>query len=81
MLNSFSQQIRVCLRHAEECAQRARIECDQSIARDFLDMERRWLSVARSYAFSERLEAFIQAQKDSAAGRDRNLGSDRAEDH
>jgi hypothetical protein len=58
MLNSLSQQIRDCLQHAEECAQRAKIECDQSIARDFLDMERRWLSLARSYAFSESLEAF-----------------------
>src|SRR5262245_36868962 len=63
MLNSLSQQVRDCLQHAEECAQRAKIECDQSIARDFLDMERRWLSLARSYAFSESLEAFSKHNK------------------
>ena len=63
MLNSLSQQIRDCLQHAEQCAQRAKIECDQSIARDFLDMERRWLSLARSFAFSESLEVFSKHNK------------------
>ena len=63
MLNSLSQQIRDCLQHAEECAQRAKIECDQSIARDLLDIEQRWLSLARSYAFSESLEAFSKHNK------------------
>src|SRR5262249_32216723 len=63
MLNSLSQQIRDCLQHAEECAQRAKIECDQSIARDLLDMEQRWLSLARSYAFSESFEAFSKHNK------------------
>src|SRR5215472_15691784 len=63
MLNSLSQQVRDCLQHAEECAQRAKIECDQSIARDFLDMEQRWLILARSYAFSESLEGFYKHNK------------------
>jgi hypothetical protein len=62
MLNNLTQQIRDCLQHAEACAQRAKIECDQSIARDFLDIEQRWLSLARSYAFSESLEGFSKPQ-------------------
>lgn len=63
MLQSLSQEIRHCLQHAEDCAHRAKIEPDPSVARDFLDMERRWLKLARSYAFSESLEAFSKHNK------------------
>ena len=55
-----SNQIRSCLHHAEECAHRAKIEPDPNLARDFLNMERRWLNLALSHAFAERLEAFAE---------------------
>jgi hypothetical protein len=35
MLNNLSQQIRDCLQHAEESAQRAKIECHPSRASHF----------------------------------------------
>jgi hypothetical protein len=63
MLQNLSKQVRHCLEHAEECAQRAKYERDPDLARDFLDMERRWLSLARSYQFSEQLEAFSKHNK------------------
>jgi len=63
MLNSLSQQVRECMLKAEDCAHRAKIERDPSLVRDFLDMERRWLRLARSYQFSEQLEAFSRHDK------------------
>jgi hypothetical protein len=50
MLEYPSEKVRNCLRHAEQCGHRAKIEPDPNLARDYLDMERRWLSLARSYA-------------------------------
>ena len=58
MLQNLSQQVRDCLQRAEDCAHRAKIEPDPNLQRDFLMMERRWLSLARSYQFSEQLDTF-----------------------
>jgi hypothetical protein len=49
MLNNLSEQIRECLGHAEDCARRAGAQTDPKSKEDFLDMERRWLFLARSY--------------------------------
>jgi hypothetical protein len=51
MLNNYnlSEQIRECLRHAADCAQKAAAQSDPQLKQDFLDMERRWLFLARSY--------------------------------
>ena len=53
MLQNLSMQIRTCLRNAEECANLAKIQGDASLGRDFLDLERRWLRLARSYGYLE----------------------------
>src|SRR5262249_59266042 len=63
MLTQLSDKVRGCLEHAENCANRARIECDPNIARDFLEMERRWLRLARSYQFAEHGRFFQVQQK------------------
>ena len=63
MLENLSQQVRDCLRLAEECGNNAKVERDSGLVRDFLDMERRYLSLARSYQFSERLESFTKHNK------------------
>ena len=47
MLENLSQQVRDCLRLAEECGNNAKVERDPGLVRDFLDMERRYLSLAR----------------------------------
>jgi hypothetical protein len=36
------------------CRDRAKRAIDPEAERDFLEMERRWLSLARSYEFAER---------------------------
>ena len=55
MLDSVSEHIRDCLQHAEDCARKAAAQTDPRLKQDFLDMERRWLFLARSYEFTERL--------------------------
>lgn len=58
MLNNISQQIRECLQHAEDCARQAAAQSCPKLKADFLDMERRWLFLARSYEFTERVSDF-----------------------
>jgi hypothetical protein len=58
MLQKLSEQVRRCLQHAEDCAYRAKVEPDPNLQRDYLMMERRWLSLTRSYQFSEQLDTF-----------------------
>jgi hypothetical protein len=58
MLNDVSEQIRDCLRHAEDCARKAAAQSDPTLKADFLDMERRWLSLARSYELTGQLTYF-----------------------
>ena len=53
MWENLAEEVRECLRHAEECAARAKIEPHPAIQRDFIDMELRWLQLARSYQFLE----------------------------
>ena len=58
MLLKLSEQIAECYHHAEECAQRAKGERDPDLRDDWSAMERRWISLARSYELSERIERF-----------------------
>jgi hypothetical protein len=66
MLNNLSEQIRECLRHAEDCAQKATAHTDPQTKQDFLDLEQHWLFLARSYGFTERLIDFPKATKRQA---------------
>ena len=58
MLQNLSEQIRECLQRAEECGQQAKLQRDPKLAGDFLDLEQRWLRLARSYQLGEQLESF-----------------------
>ena len=66
MLNNLSKQIRECLRHAEDCARKAAAQTDPQLKENFLDMERRWLFLARSYEFTERVTDFSAENKRQA---------------
>ncbi len=66
MLNNLSEKIRECLRHAEDCAQSAAAQTDARLKADFLDMERRWLFLARSYELTEQLTDFSAENKRQA---------------
>jgi hypothetical protein len=58
MLESLGEQIRDCYAHAEDCARKAAAQTDPQLKQDFSDMERRWLTLAKSYELSQRLGDF-----------------------
>jgi hypothetical protein len=64
----FHEQIRECLRYANECEQRANVSLNSGRRQELLDMQLRWLSMARSYEFSEQLEVLsnIEARNKEA---------------
>ena len=43
MLLNESEQVRECVRRAEECARQAKAQTNPKFQQDFLDLERRWL--------------------------------------
>ena len=57
-LNIPREQIRVCLQHTEDRARQAAAQTCPKLKEDFLDMERRWLFLARSYELTERITDF-----------------------
>jgi len=63
MLLKLSVEIRECYRHAEEARQRAEATAHLPTKAEYQEMERRWLSLARSYEFSERLASFTNEVK------------------
>jgi hypothetical protein len=52
-----------CSRNESQCAQQAKHQCDPKLAGDYLDLERRWLRLARSYQLGEQLETFTSHNK------------------
>ena len=63
MLNNLNEQIRECYRHAEDCARQAANQTNAKLKENFLDTERRWLLLARSYEFTQRLGDFSDETK------------------
>jgi PAS domain S-box-containing protein len=58
MLKQLSDQIRECYERAAEAKERADATNEPGLKAEFLNTERRWLVLARSYAFAESLEDF-----------------------
>ena len=63
MLRKLSNEISVCYRHAEDCRRKADETNVPTAKEEFLNMERRWLFLARSYEFTERLTDFNDYKK------------------
>src|SRR5690348_13247459 len=62
MLRKLSDEIRYAQQRAADAADQATKTSDPETRRQYLDMERRWLKLARSYDVSERLGSFIHHQ-------------------
>src|SRR5579872_4101826 len=58
MLKRLSDNIRECFERAAEAKLLADATNDPALKAEYLNAERRWLILARSYGFSERLEDF-----------------------
>jgi hypothetical protein len=56
MLEKLHDQFRECHEYAAEAKANAKAATDAALKADFLAAERRWLALARSLGFSERLE-------------------------
>jgi PAS domain S-box-containing protein len=61
MLEQFSEKIRACYERAAEAKAKADAIDDLVLKAEFLDTERRWLTLARSYGFTESLTDFTKA--------------------
>jgi PAS domain S-box-containing protein len=61
MLEQLSEQIRLCHERAADAKARADTTNDPAIRAEFLAAERHWLTLARSYGFTESLEDFTTA--------------------
>ena len=71
MLNNLSEQIRECLQHAEDCARKSAVQPDGSpFKQDFLNLEKRWLDLARGFQFGDQPTDFTNEanRKASATG-------------
>jgi hypothetical protein len=63
MLNNLNVQIRECHQHAELCAWRASVQTETQLKDIYLEMEQRWLRLARNHEFSQRLDDFFNETK------------------
>ena len=69
MLANLSAEVRDCLWHGEDCAERAKAEQNPSIQRHFIELERRWLNLARSYQLFVRRQTFSAHQRGELSDR------------
>jgi hypothetical protein len=63
MLQNISKDIRQCYLRADECRESAETATSESVRGDYFAMEQRWLALARSYEFTERLSGFNEQFK------------------
>jgi PAS domain S-box-containing protein len=64
MLEQFSEQVRGCLERAADAKERADATNDPAIKAEYLAQEKHWLTLARSYGFTESLEDFTTANSE-----------------
>src|SRR5262245_36148624 len=55
-------EVQFCCHRAEECRRLSKTALTARAIKDYLDMEQRWLALARSYEFSESLSRFTGTQ-------------------
>src|SRR5215472_7131693 len=64
MLEQLNDQIRRCYEHAAEAKAKADATDDPALKAEFLNMENHWLTLARSYGFTESLGDFTKANSE-----------------
>ena len=65
MLQQLSEQVRECHQHAANAKAKADAADDPAVKKSYFDLEDRWLFLARSYRFTESLEAFVNQRPQS----------------
>lgn len=77
MLLKLSDPVSECLRRAEECRRRAKIAFDAASIEHYLKMEQRWLFLAGSQQFAERIARFTAAHTRGKAQMDGSVRTGR----
>src|SRR5215831_16909621 len=73
MLKQYSDQIRECYERAAEATAKADETNDPTLKAEFLNIERHWLTLARSYGFTESLEDFTAVNSERRRKFDESL--------
>ena len=64
MLENLSEEIRGCLRHAEECVRKAEEASKSKLREEFLEMKRRWLGSPTAINLHKSSRAFARPVSD-----------------
>jgi PAS domain S-box-containing protein len=64
MLRKLGEQVQACFDHALNARRKADRTADPALKADFLEMEKRWLTLAQSYEFTERVTDFTAQNAD-----------------
>lgn len=64
MLRNLNDEIEECRRYAEDYRRRARAATDPVLRAELSDMEERWIYLARSYEFTERVALTLSRWRD-----------------
>jgi PAS domain S-box-containing protein len=67
MLQKLSEQVRACHEYADDAKQKAKAATDPASKATYVDMEKRWLALARNYAFVESLGNISPGTSDGQA--------------
>jgi hypothetical protein len=62
MLRQVSDQVTYCYRRASECHAKAADVLKGAAKQEYLDMEHRWLTLARSYEHTERIQDYLKVR-------------------
>src|SRR5215471_758730 len=69
MLQKLSEEIAYCYQRANECRAKAADAANEAASQEYYELERRWLTLARSYELSERITDFTgELQRRSKIG-------------
>jgi hypothetical protein len=60
MLSRLTGQAAECYNRAADARERAHHTGSPSLAKEYLEMELRWLALAQSYELAERLSSFLE---------------------
>jgi hypothetical protein len=63
MLNNHTQEIRECYQQAAHCVQQAEAQNDPKVKKQFLELTRRWLLLARGYVINNPQTTQAQIEK------------------
>jgi len=81
MLQKQSEQIRSCYENAADAKQKAEATADAALKTALLDIEKRWLALARHYASTERLGHFVAANSEWQLTFDERARANTGPDH